>query len=62
MDPHDPSNFMSIDEAVEKGFINPNSKTALSRAMLIAHGDDQTLIDHIKRSKKGQNPHLVSDH
>ena len=62
LDPLDPQNLMDVDQAVEKGFLSEVNKAALSRAMIIAHGDDQTLIDHIKSSKKTQNPHLGTDH
>ena len=61
MDPHDETTMMDVDQAVEKGFISPNTQTTLSRAMKIADGEEPTLFDFIKRSKKGEHPHLGTD-
>jgi hypothetical protein len=53
---------MDVDQAVENGFASPNTQVSLSRAMKIADAEEPTLFDFIKRSKKGEHPHLGNDH
>jgi hypothetical protein len=49
---------MDVDQAVENEFASPNTQVSLSRAMKIADAEGPTLFDFIKRSKKGEHPHL----
>ena len=62
LDPSDTTNLMDVDQAVENGFVNPNTQVSLSRAMTIADAEEPTLFDFIKRLKKGEHPHLGTDY